>query len=79
MVMRRWVLCWSTEQSYGSGEHGNEDRFYVGPQSSEMGVASVMMRRQVLCWSTEQSDGSDKCGDEEMGFMLVQRAVRWEW
>ena len=67
VVTRRWVLSWSTEQSDGSCE------FFVGPQSSQMGVASVVMR-QVLCWSTEQSDGNDKCGDET-GFVLVHRAV----
>ena len=25
VMMRRWALCWSTEQSYGSGERGNEE------------------------------------------------------
>ena len=70
VVTRRWVLSWSTEKSDGSG------KLFVGPQSSQMGVGSVVMR-QVLCWSTEQSDGSGKCGDET-GFVLVHRAVRWE-
>ena len=63
-------LSWSTESSGGSG------KLCVGPQSSQMGVGSVVMR-QVLCWSTEQSDGSDKC--DETGFVLVHRTVRWEW
>ena len=80
VVMRRWVLCWSTEQSNGNGKCGDEEMvFIVGPQSSQMGVTSVVVRRWALCWSTEQSDGSGKCGDEEVGFMLVHRAVRWEW
>ena len=50
VMMRRWALRWSREQSDGSGEHGlmeTEDH-------SQMGVASMVMRRWVLCWSTEQ-------------------------
>ena len=39
----------------------------------------MVMGRWVLCWSTEQSDVSGEHGDGEMGFMLVHRAVIWEW